>query len=279
MNKIATMLVFASACCAGAGAALAGPQVLVAEQAGAAPNAWPRKNPGDMSYRTALRMQEKVAALLPSGARLISPSLRLSIADMDRTARDEFLPRVWGLAIVGKTAETRLPMQRGGYFSVPAVAHLRSRQQDAIVMFNAQSRKSSVDIGWHVKIPESGQLGYRQFRQALDELKQAQAGIAWWDIPLAEQKRVRLNALRACFVESGGAILVAGRPAGTQLSAHCSLLAFDPERLGADPAIAFQGKLDYVTLDTSAGYPDKPGRPGSEVRKLSEAGGKQPLEL
>lgn len=173
---------------------------------------------------------------------------------MDPAARAEFLPLQWGVAIVGKTVDAVVPMRRGGYFSVPQLAQAQARQEDAIVMFNAQARKNSVDLGWHVNVPESGRLGYRQFSQALEELKLAQAGIAWWDIPLAQEKKARFDALRACFSHPAGEILVDGQPAGRKLSEHCTLLAFDPEHITADPPIAFVGQLEHVTLDDSSSY-------------------------
>lgn len=213
-----------------------------------------RKNTGDMSYRAAWRLQQKVAALRPRDAQLISPLLRLSIAGMDPAARAEFLPPDWGVAIVGKTLDTVVPMQRGGYFAVPPLSQAQARQEDAIVMFNAHARKNSVDVGWQLSVPASGRMGYRQFGQALEELKLAQAGIAWWDFPLAQEKKARFDALRACFASGEGEILVGGRPAGRRLSEHCSLLAFDPDRLGADPAIAFVGQLEQLTLDDTASY-------------------------
>lgn len=238
-----------------------------------------KKNPGDMSYRAALRLQNKVAALQPKQARLIVPSLRLSIAGMDHAARAEFLPADWGVAIVGKTVDTLVPMRRGGFFAVPQLAQAQSHQEDAIVMFNAQSRKNSVDVGWYVNVPSSGKLAYRQFGQALEELKQAQAAIAWWDIPLAGEKRARFNALRACFLSGEGTILVAGRPSGRKLGPHCSLLAFDAERLRADPAIAFEGNLDYVALDDSAHYPSDAIDLAPDDRTLSEAGRGGPQQI
>lgn len=268
MIKLAYILALTVALAAADGAR-AGASSADAETAGASHAR--KKNPGDMSYRAALRLQNKVAALQPRQAQLIAPSLRLAIAGMDHAERAEFLPAGWGVAIVGKTVDTLVPMRRGGFFSVPALTHAQSRQEDAIVMFNAQSRKNSVDVGWYVHVPASGKLAYRQFGQALEEMKQAQAAIAWWDLPLAGEKRARFNALRACFSTGDGTILVAGRPSGRKLSAHCSLLAFDPERLGADPAIAFQGQLDYVALDDSAHYPSDDIDAAPDDRKLSEA--------
>ena len=69
------------------------------------------------------------------------------------------------------------------------------------------------------------------------------------------EKNAHLNAIRACFSTRTGQILVAGAPAGKKLSPHCTLLAYDPRHVPADPAIEFVGGLEFVTLDDSANYP------------------------
>lgn len=217
-------------------------------------NAARRKNPGDLSYRTVWRMQKRVEAMLPKDARLIRPSLRLSVTGMDELERTEFLPAGWAVAIVGKTVDTVVPMRRGGYFSVPQLPQAQARGEDAIVMFNAQMRKNWLDVGWQVNVPASGRLAYREFGQALDELKSAQDGVPWWDIVARTEKHARFNAMRVCFAGEQGRILVGGLPAGVKLGPHCSLLAFDARQLGNDSAIDFVGELELVTLDNSDNY-------------------------
>lgn len=231
------------------------------ESAGAAPdrpgsqNAARKKSPGDLSYRTAWRMQRRVEAMLPKEARLISPTLRLSLTGMGEAERAEFLPPDWGVAIVGKTVDTVVPMRRGGYFAVPELPQAQARSEDAIVMFNSQMKKNWLAVGWHVNVPEGGRLAYRQFGQALAELKTAQDDMPWWDIVARAEKHARFNAIRACFADQHGKILVGGTPAGVKLSPHCSLLAFDERELKDDPAIDFAGQLEFVTLDNSDNYP------------------------
>jgi len=218
-------------------------------------NAARKKSPGDLSYRTVWRMQKRIDAMLPKEARLISPTLRLSVTGMGETERAEFLPPDWGVAIVGKTVDTVVPMRRGGYFAVPQLPQAQARGEDAIVMFNSQMKKNWLDVGWHVNVPEGGRLAYRQFGQALDELRMAQHVMPWWDIMARAEKHARFNAIRACFSDQNGKILVGGSPAGVKLSTHCSLLAFDERELKNDPAIDFAGELDFVTLDHSDNYP------------------------
>jgi hypothetical protein len=255
MLKLAHALIFTVAMVAGAGSANAVPQEFADSAAQAQGVSTPRKKKlGDVSYRTMWRLQKRVAAMLPKNARLISPILRLSVAGMGEFERTEFQPDTWAVAIVGKTIDALVPMRRGGYFELPALPQAQARHEDAIVMFNSASRKNWFDVGWTITIPSSGTLAYTQFGQALAELKQAQSDMPWWDIMVISEKNARFNALRACFSSDKGKILVAGAPAGTKLGTHCTLLAFDPEQVSANPAIDFVGGLDFVTLDNSANY-------------------------
>lgn len=233
----------------------AAPQEYADSAAQAQGIATPRKKKlGDVTYRTLWRMQKRVQAMLPQDASLISPVLRLAPFGMTKFDRTELQPESWAVAIVGKTVDELVPMRRGGYFALPALPQAQSRSEDAIVMFNTSSRKNWFDVGWHVSVPSSGTLRYTQFGQALAEIRQVQAGIPWWDIVSAPEKAARFDAIRVCFSSRQGKILVADKPAGVQLSPHCTLLAFDPAKLAADPAIGFVGNLDFVTLDDSSSY-------------------------
>ena len=235
--------------------ALAAPQEIVYSADQSQGVLAPRKKKlGDVSYRTMWRIQQRAAALQPKDATLISPVLRLSLKGMGQFDRAEFQPESWAVAIVGKTVDKLVPMRRGGYFQLPALPQAQSRSEDAIVMFNAKERSNWFDVGWQVNVPASGTLAYAQFGQALAELKRAQQGMAWWDIMVIAEKRAQFDAIRACFSSDKGKILVAGEPAGQKLSPHCSLLAFDPRQLAGDPAIAFVGGLEFVTLDNTANY-------------------------
>lgn len=213
-----------------------------------------KKKLGDVSYRTMWRMQQRIAAMLPRNATMISPILRLSLKGMAHCDRAEFQPESWAVAIVGKTVDASVQMRRGGYFEVPALPQAQARSEDAIMIFNSRERKNWFDVGWQVNVPSAGTLAYTQFGQALAELKHAQNDIPWWDIMAIPEKNAQFNAIRACFASDTGKILIGGEPAGKKISTHCSLLAFDPLRLDGDPAIDFVGGLEIVTLDNTANY-------------------------
>ncbi len=241
--------------CALAAPASAAPLALTEGAAGGNGASVPRKKKlGDVTYRTMWRLQKRVEAMLPKTATLISPVLRLSSAGMGPFERTEFKPESWGVAIVGKTVDERVPMWRGGYFALPSLPQAQVRTEDAIVMFNSTARKNWFDVGWHVNVPTSGTLSYMQFGQALAELKLAQSAMPWWDIMAIPEKSARFDAIRACFTSDQGKILVAGAQSGQKLTTHCTLLAFDSTMLNDNPPIAFAGGLDFVTLDNTANY-------------------------
>ena len=63
----------------------------------------------------------------------------------------------------------------------------------------------------------------------------------------------RFDGNRVCFTSVQGKILVGGA-VGEKLMPHCTLLTFDPQQLNDNPAIAFAGGLDFVTLDHTGDY-------------------------
>ncbi|QYF92938.1 hypothetical protein KY495_19835 [Massilia sp. PAMC28688] len=217
-----------------------------------------KKQAGDLSYQTMWRMQTRVSAMLPRTAQLITPVLRLTLDEMGERERLEFLPPVWGLAVIGKTLDTVLPMRRGGYFEVPAIAQAQARQEDAIVRFNIAPQSKTFEVAWQVAVPDGGSMPYARLAQAFDELRLAQQEMAWWDIMVMEEKNARFDAVRACFADEGGRILVDGMPAGTALSPHCILLPFEPVRASGHTQLVFAGALDSVTLDRRAKYSGTP---------------------
>ena len=248
------LIIVLCALSAGAPAAAAPLELAPGATPGTGPLVPRTKKAGDISYRTLWRMQKRVESMRPKTATLISPVLRLSASGMGEFERTEFKPDSWSVAIVGKTVDELVPMRRGGYFALPSLPQAQVRNEDAIVMFNSKARKNWFDVGWHVNVPPSGSLSYMQFGQALTELKQAQSAMPWWDIMAMAEKNARFDAIRACFKSDQGKILLAGAQAGQKLTAHCTLLAFDPTRLNDNPAIAFAGGLDFVTLDNTANY-------------------------
>lgn len=213
-----------------------------------------RKQPGDLSYSTMWRMQKRASAMQPRGAKLLTPVLRLAVHGVDERESNEFLPAPWAVTVLGKSVEVALPMQRGGYFTVPPIAKAQSRSEEAIVRFNTEQRKKRFDIGWQLAVPASGKLSYSELSQAFEELKVAQRDMPWWDIMAISEKNARFDAIRACFSDEKGEIFVAGAPAGTRLSAHCRLLGYDPERTATSTEIVFSGPVDSVTLDRRSNY-------------------------
>lgn len=213
-----------------------------------------RKQAGDLSYQTMWRMQKRVSAMLPRNARVITPVLRLTVTGVREQDRIEFLPSAWGLAIIGKTVGTVLPMRRGGYFEVPAIVQAQGRQEEAIVRFNIERQPKSFQVAWQLAVPAAGAMPYSRLAEAFAEVKLAQQEMAWWDIMVIEEKNARFDAVRVCFTHSGGQILVDGVAAGIALSPHCTLLPYEPARAASGAQLSFAGAPDTVMLDRSSNY-------------------------
>lgn len=91
-------------------------------------------------------------------------------------------------------------------------------------------------------------LSYKDFARSFDEVKQLQDKIKWYELNLKDEKNSTFDSLKACFMESGGQILLNGMPADTLGHGRCILLKFDQEKLALNPVITFVGVLEIVTL-------------------------------
>lgn len=211
-----------------------------------------RKNPGDLEYRWFISAQRRLLSTLPPEPRRLDLMHRISFTELPQAQRDAYLPKSWGVSVVGKTVDQEVEVRRGGYFLIPenTVAY----DEDAAVMFKEQSRRKLVETGWIVR-PDPGQrLRYADFAQALKESKAVQKKISLFDMSLRIEKYTRLDTLKACFLEAGGQLLIGGKPAADAAVGNCALLKFDPARAAGSEEIEFAGPLDIVTLVESRDY-------------------------
>lgn len=211
-----------------------------------------RKNPGDLPYRWFIRAQRRLLSALPPQPRRLDLMHRISFTELPQAQRDAYLPKSWGVSVVGTTVDQEVEIRRGGYFLIPEnpVAY----DEDATVMFKEQSRARRVETGWIVR-PDPGQrLRYAGFAGALNESKAVQKEISLFDMSLRIEKHAKLDTLKACFLEAGGQLLIAGKPAADAVVGNCALLKFDPARAAGGEEIEFAGPLDIVTLVESRHY-------------------------
>mgnify|MGYP006316539159 FL=1 len=204
-----------------------------------------RKNPGDLPYRFFLRGQRQLQSYLPPEPRLLDFKFRISFTELPLPAQDAYLPQSWGVSVVGDSVDETVNLSRGGYFLLPDLA--QAYEEDATIMFKEQSRKKSLDVAWIVRI-DAGRLRYADLGRAMNELRAVQKKISLFNISMRTEKHAKYDTLKACFLDTGGQLLIAGRPVADGTIGNCALLKFDPARFAGGDDIEFAGTLDIVTL-------------------------------
>jgi hypothetical protein len=205
-----------------------------------------RKNAGDMPYLSAYKIQQRLLSLLPPDPRVSDIRMRVLFTSLSQTEQDDFLPASWAVAIVGKTFEQVVPVTRGGYFLLPEVPV--AADEDGTLMFNTQTKKKTLSAVWTVR-PQGNALPYRDFARAIGEYELVRRRIGVGELALRQIREHRPNALRACFANREGGILVDGAASGAVARGSCWLLKFDADKANTDAVIGFSGALEALTLD------------------------------
>ncbi len=210
-----------------------------------------RKNVGDLPYyEHYIKSQGWTYQQLPPRPRVIDFVWRVSFTDLSEPERDAFVPKGWAVALVGQSFEQTVPVARGGYFLLPV---LPQSLWGATIMFNAQTRTARIAVAWVVRMGEGQRLSYADFGRALAEVRGVQIAIPLdWEF-VEEVRKANYDALKACFLDAGGEILIDGKLATTQIVGNCSILKFEPAKFASKQTIEFKGPLNVVTLvDTEA---------------------------
>ncbi len=206
-----------------------------------------KKNAGDMPYLSAYKVQQRLLSLLPPEPRVSDLRMRVLFTSLSQSEQDDFLPATWAVAVVGTTFEQVVPVSRGGYFLLPEVPI--ATDEDATLMFNTQTKRKTLSAVWTVRARDGNVLPYRDFARAIDEYELVRRKIGEGEVGMRQLREHRPNALRACFVNREGAILVDGAASGAVARGSCWLLQFDAARAGTASVITFSGALETLTLD------------------------------
>jgi hypothetical protein len=204
-----------------------------------------RKNPGHLPYRFFWDGQRKLDSYLAPEPRKVDMMFRISFTELPEPEQDAYLPQSWGVSVVGDTVDETVKVRRGGYFRLPDLP--QAREEGATIMFNEQSRKKVLNVGWIVRI-DGGRLRYADFARAMHELRAVQKQISILSISMRTEKHARNDTLKACFLEAGGRLLLGGKPAADAMVGNCALLRFDPAKAASSEDIEFAGPLDIVTI-------------------------------
>jgi hypothetical protein len=206
-----------------------------------------KKNAGDMPYLSAYKIQQRLLSLLPPEPRVSDIRMRVLFTSLSESEQDDFMPATWAVAIVGTTFEQVIPVGKGGYFLLPEVPV--ATDEDATLMFNTQTKKKTLSAVWTLRARAGNRMPYSDFTQAIAEYEVVRRKIGINELAMRQLREHRPNALRACFANREGEILLDGVAAGAVARGSCRLLKFDPARSGTDSVITFSGTLDALTLD------------------------------
>lgn len=205
------------------------------------------KNPGDLRYAGFLSVWRFLTSILPPEPRVLDLRYRLSFTGMPGPERDAYAPGTWAVAIVGDSFDRTIAVERGGYFVLPELD--QALKENATIMFNAQTRRNTLDLAWKFRIGEGQTLSYADFARAFTEARSVQERISEHQIHLREEKNARFDGLKACFHPGEGRIDIDGQAVATTRSGSCQVLLFDPAMAKDGQArIRFVGPLDTVTL-------------------------------
>jgi hypothetical protein len=211
-----------------------------------------KTNKGDLPYRGFYRIFERLLSMLPPAPRVAEPTFQMSFTELDAAQQDAFLKPSWNVAIVGNAVDIDVPVIRGGYFVLPADE--KGVAADASIMFNSQTRRNFLKVAWKLPLAANQPLSYRDFARSFEEVATVQAKIPWYSIALGAEKRARFDALKACFAQDDGEILVDGAPVTAIRSANCRIYRFDPALASTAAVISLRGAVEIVVLEDSARY-------------------------
>ena len=212
-----------------------------------------KKNPGDVRYDQFYDLQQRLIGYLPPEPRMFDAVQRVSFTRLSLEEQDAYEPPGWAVSIVGESIDETVPIRRGGYFVLPYLEDAYKGR--ASVMFKHQSKRNYTDTAWVMRIGESRQLTYADFGKALEQLREVQDTIPIIRaINYRVEKYSNYDGLKACFLDTSGAMLIDGNPAAHAVVGNCWVLRYDPKQANGGPLIEFRGKLDIVTLIETEPY-------------------------
>jgi hypothetical protein len=210
-----------------------------------------RTNAGDLAYAWVFEDQRLLQGYLPANDRMVDFVWRISFREMKVSEQDAWTPQGWAVALVGDGFDQTVPVERGGYFVLPA---LPLGRQGATIMFKEQSMKGKIAAGWIVHVGSSQSLSYADFGKAMEQVHAVQDAIPVQQAGLKPVRDSKYDGVKACFLDAGGAAFIDGQPVADARLGNCTILKFDPARAAGGQVIEFRGALQVVTVVETADY-------------------------
>lgn len=209
-------------------------------------------NLSNLSYDWNFKRQQRLQGGLAAPAHLVDFVWRVTFEDLSEAQQDAWLPQGWTLALAGQDSARAVPVARGGYFLLPPPV---PGQPDETLVFKAQGKRNVIGAAWVVHLHDGVRpyLHYGEMGEAMRAVRKAQDTIAEGNAELAALRARHYDGLKACFIETGGVVVVGDARTADASVGNCRILKFDPAH-DAGQTIEFIGRLDAVTMVDTAPY-------------------------
>lgn len=202
----------------------------------------------EVEYAPYIRDYSYMRKQLPQESRLIDMWERFRYAAMSLTDQDAYTPPRDGITIVSPSVKATVPVRRGGYFILPAIGQAYFEEGTIQVRQAIDRQYHTMYIAFSLKLGADQRSSYTDLGKASRQIAAVQGKISSFHNGLKHVKHARHDAIKACFLDAGGAILVAGQALADGGHGNCKILALDPVRIASGEAIEFSGPLDIVTF-------------------------------
>lgn len=202
----------------------------------------------EIPYPSYIRDYSYLRKQLPQESRLIEMWEVFRYASMSLAQQDAYLPPSDGIAIVSQSVKATVPVRRGGYFILPQVGQAYLEEGSIHVRQAIDRQYHTMYIAFSLLLGADQRTSYAELGKASGQIDSVQGKISAYHQGVQHIKRARHDAIKACFLDGGGAILVAGQAVADGSSGDCKILTLDPVRIASGEPIAFSGALDIVTF-------------------------------
>ena len=225
----------------------------VQEQAPATVRVTAARKLGEVNYRFAYPLQQKLRSYQPPPPRLLEVWYRGIFPGMSEPERDAYVTEGWTVSVLSESVDVAIPTRRGGYFQLPDLP--AAYEEHGVVLFREPNRRRSIEVEFVLPVDPARPMRYASLGQAVAEMRTVQSNIPFYSLSLRLIKHAHYDGIKACFLDSGGAIRVNGQPLADATVGNCKVLKIDPARAKSDDPVEFAGPLDIVTMVTMRDYP------------------------
>ncbi|MFC5548137.1 hypothetical protein [Massilia aerilata] len=208
---------------------------------------------GELPYRPVIESFRLLQSYQPAEPRLVDVLVRAKYPFMSDAEQDAYMPQRWGVAIVSPSVDLNVPVRRGGYFVLPDVDGAY-REKGSILFREPTTRP--LYLYFSLRVGAGQRIRYADLGKASEQIDTLLGKISYFNRQLRHLKRDKHDAIKACFLDASGDILIDGKSVADGSIGNCKLLRIDPERMKSGDVIEFSGPLDIVTFAESGQQAD-----------------------